>query len=53
MLVADQATLSKIARENIAKESRLHTDESRPLRFAAGHFGAHKTVHHSSASTSI
>jgi ISXO2-like transposase domain len=27
--VADKATVTKIVRENIAKESRLHTDESR------------------------
>jgi transposase-like protein len=46
--VADQATVSKIARENIAKESRLHTDESRLYGFAEGHFEAHKTVHHTS-----
>jgi transposase-like protein len=46
--VADQTTVSKIARENIAKESRLHTDESKLYGFAASHFEAHKTVHHTS-----
>jgi transposase-like protein len=46
--VADQATVSKIARENVTKESRLHTDESRLYGFAKDHFEAHKTVHHTS-----
>lgn len=45
--VADKATVSKIVRENIDKESRLHTDESR-LYFGSGeHFAAHETVTHS------
>jgi transposase-like protein len=45
--VADQATVEKIARDNIARESRLHTDESRLYFNAADHFDAHKTVKHS------
>ena len=45
--VADKATVSKIVRENIDRESRLHTDESR-LYFGSGeHFAAHETVTHS------
>jgi transposase-like protein len=45
--VADQATVSKIAKDNITKESRLHTDESRLYGFAADHFTGHETVKHS------
>ena len=45
--VADKATVSKIVMENVAKDSRLHTDESK-LYFGAGeHFAAHETVKHS------
>src|SRR5205807_1239436 len=36
----------KIVNENIAKESRLHTDESRLYFNAADTFAAHKTVKH-------
>jgi transposase-like protein len=44
--VADQASVTKIVRENIARESRLHTDESN-LYFGSGeHFAAHETVKH-------
>lgn len=44
--VADKVTLTKIVTENIAKESRLHTDESK-LYFGADElFEAHKTVKH-------
>jgi transposase-like protein len=46
--VADKRTVGKIVRENVARESRLHTDESR-LYFGADLFFAdHETVHHSS-----
>jgi transposase-like protein len=45
--VADQAAVEKIVRENIARESRLHTDESHLYHNAADHFKAHKTVKHS------
>jgi transposase-like protein len=45
--VADKVTVSKIVTENIAKESRLHTDESRLYTGADKHFEAHKTVFHS------
>jgi transposase-like protein len=45
--VADQATVEKIAAENIARESRLHTDESKLYFNAADMFAAHETVRHS------
>jgi transposase-like protein len=44
--VADQATVEKIVTQNIARESRLHTDESKLYFNAADHFTAHKTVKH-------
>lgn len=44
--VADQLTVTQIVRENIAKESRLHTDESRLYAGSADHFAAHETVKH-------
>lgn len=45
---ADKATVGKIVLDNIAKESRLHTDESRLYTQIGTLFGAHETVHHSS-----
>lgn len=43
---AEQANVVKIVRENIARESRLHTDESK-LYFREGeHFSQHETVRH-------
>lgn len=45
--VADKGTVTKIVRENIARESRLHTDESRLYVGADQHFTAHETVKHS------
>jgi hypothetical protein len=45
---ADKVTVTKIVTENIARESRLHTDESRLYVGADAHFEAHKTVHHTS-----
>jgi hypothetical protein len=44
---ADKDTVGNIVAANIAKESRLHTDESRLYFDAADHFAAHKTVKHS------
>jgi transposase-like protein len=44
--VADQATVEKIVNENIAHESRLHTDESKLYFNAADTFAAHETVKH-------
>jgi transposase-like protein len=47
--VADKANVQKIVRENIARESRLRSDESR-LYFGSGqHFAGHETVKHSAA----
>ena len=46
--VADQNTVEKIVGENIARESRLHTDESRLYFNAPDTFAAHETVHHTS-----
>jgi len=45
--VADKANVQKIVRENIAQESRLHTDESKLYFGSDEHFEAHKTVTHS------
>ena len=44
---ADKATVSKIVTENIARESRLHTDESRLYAGSEQFFAAHETVNHS------
>jgi len=43
---ADKATVAKIVRENVAKESRLQTDESRLYMEVGTEFAAHETVHH-------
>jgi hypothetical protein len=40
-------TVTAIVRENIARESRLHTDESRLYTGSDEHFEAHETVKHS------
>jgi transposase-like protein len=45
---ADKATVSKIVSDNIAREARLHTDESLLYRTVGQEFAAHETVHHSS-----
>jgi transposase-like protein len=44
--VADQATVAKIVRENIKRESRLHTDESRLYFGMNKHFAGHASVKH-------
>jgi transposase-like protein len=44
---ADKATVGKIVMDNIAKESRLHTDESRLYFGSDQHFASHETVRHS------
>jgi transposase-like protein len=44
---ADKATIGKIVKENIARESRLHTDESNLYPAVGKLFQAHKTVKHS------
>jgi hypothetical protein len=43
---ADKYTVSKIVMDNIAKESRLHTDESKLYTGADEHFASHETVKH-------
>ncbi|MGE0060942.1 MAG: IS1595 family transposase [Xanthobacteraceae bacterium] len=45
--VADKVTVQKIVVDNIARESRLHTDESRLYTGAEAHFASHETVKHS------
>jgi transposase-like protein len=45
--VADKDAVEKIVRENIASESRLHTDESKLYFGMNKHFAAHETVKHS------
>ncbi len=44
--VADKDTVSKIVKENVAKEARLMTDESRLYFGADEHFASHETVRH-------
>ena len=44
---ADKVTVAKIVTDNISKESRLHTDESRLYLGADMHFASHETVKHS------
>jgi transposase-like protein len=44
---ADKFTVQKIVTENIARESRLHTDESRLYFGADTLFASHETVKHS------
>jgi transposase-like protein len=44
---ADKDTVSKIVVDNISRESRLHTDESRLYLGADMHFASHETVKHS------
>jgi len=45
--VADKATVTNIVRENISRESRLHTDESRLYTGSDEHFASHESVKHS------
>lgn len=44
---ADKGSVSNIVKQNVAKETRLHTDESRLYRGANEHFQSHETVKHS------
>jgi transposase-like protein len=44
---ADKATVAKIVMDNVVKESRLHTDESRLYFGSDQHFASHETVRHS------
>ena len=43
---ADKATVDAIVKDNIARESRLHTDESRLYFGIDQHFADHETVKH-------
>ena len=45
--VADGATVAEIVRDNIARETRLHTDESRLYVRVGAEYAAHETVNHS------
>src|SRR6185437_5046215 len=45
--VADGETVAKIVNENVAKETRLHTDESRLYIKVGADYAAHETVNHS------
>jgi transposase-like protein len=45
--VADMETVHNIMRANIAKETRIHTDESRLYNLAAWRFAKHESVKHS------
>src|SRR5829696_9074945 len=40
--------VTRIVNENIARESRLLTDESRLYAAASGNFASHESVHHTS-----
>jgi len=45
--VADGDTVAKIVNENVLRESRLHTDESRLYTKVGANFVKHETVNHS------
>jgi transposase-like protein len=45
--VADGATVANIVNENIARETRLHTDESKLYTKPGANFADHETVNHS------
>lgn len=45
--VADGASVCKIVMDNVARETRLHTDESKLYHGADAHFAMHETVNHS------
>ncbi|MBI3699025.1 MAG: IS1595 family transposase [Afipia sp.] len=44
---ADAATVANIVNSNVARESRLHTDESRLYTKVGANFAKHETVNHS------
>lgn len=44
---ANKVTVAAIVTQNVRRESRLHTDESRLYRGADGVFASHETVNHS------
>jgi hypothetical protein len=43
---ADNKTVTKIVREKVAKEARLHSDESRIYNGIEAHVAEHETVRH-------
>ena len=45
--VADAESVSKIVNENVLRETRLHTDESRLYTKLGAAFAAHETINHS------
>jgi transposase-like protein len=45
--VADKPTVQKIVQDNVAREARLHTDESRLYGDVTSHVAKHETVRHS------
>lgn len=45
--VADGDTVRAIVKANVARETRLHTDESRLYHGAELHFASHETINHS------
>lgn len=45
---ADAETVAKIVRENVHRESRLHTDESKLYVSVGQEFATHETIHHAS-----
>ena len=45
---ATKAQVDKIVKDNVKRQTRIHTDESRLYGDIADHFAAHETVHHSS-----
>ena len=47
VLQADQNTVSKIMGENVARETRIHTDESKIYGIVPWQFAKHETVKHS------
>ena len=46
---ADAETVAKIVRENVHRESRLHTDESNLYVEVGKEFAAHETVNHAAS----
>lgn len=44
---ADKSTVANIVKENVSRETRLHTDESRLYKGADEYFQDHETVRHS------
>ena len=45
--VATQQTVEEILKKNVARETRLHTDESRLYHWIGEHVASHETVKHS------